>query len=137
MFIIFLNWLLIVIQIIILTQRLYFSKKTFLRSPWAYIDMIYIVLNTLITVFVFESKLIDYHRVRHLQSVLSILINLKLVYFMQLIDDIAPLVNIIMKIFYEIRYFMMILGVIIIAFAHAFQQLGKNQLDNINYEKDI
>lgn len=70
-----------------------------------------------------------------MQSILSILIILKLVYFMQLIDEIAPLVNIIIKIFKEIYYFCMILFVIIIAFSHAFQQIGRNQADRVNKMK--
>lgn len=58
------NLVLTFIQLVIVSQRLCLSRKTYLRTPWAYIDMIYIVLNTLITIFILDDRMIDYHHVR-------------------------------------------------------------------------
>lgn len=47
---------------------------------------------------------------------------------MKLIDDIAPNINLILRIFGEIKYFMVILAVIVFAFAMTFFLFGKNQV---------
>jgi hypothetical protein len=61
---------------------------------------------------------------RHIQAVLSYVIVLKLIYFMQLIDDIAPLVNIIIRIFYDIFWFSIILIIALFSYANSFFLIG-------------
>jgi len=46
---------------------------------------------------------------------------------MQLVDNIAPLVNIIIKIFGDIGWFLMVLVVAMWAFATSFYLIGRNQ----------
>jgi len=62
--------------------------------------------------------------VRQIEAILCFTIVTKLVYFMQLIDEIAPLVNIIIRIFYDIMWFMIILIIAIFSYANSFFLLG-------------
>jgi hypothetical protein len=42
-------------------------------------------------------------------------------YFLSLIDEIAPLIDIIKQIFYDIRWFVIVLGIYVFMFAKAFE----------------
>jgi len=55
---------------------------------------------------------------------------------MQLIDQIAPLVNIIIKVFQDIGWFMMIMSVSIFMFANSFFIIAQNQIDFDELEED-
>ena len=46
---------------------------------------------------------------------------------MSLVNEIAPLVTIIFKVFYDILNFMLVLAIVILAFANSFYLIGKNQ----------
>jgi len=52
---------------------------------------------------------------------------LKILYFLRLIGEIAPLIDIIFTIIYEIRYFMMIYIIGTFSFVFAFYSIGRNQ----------
>ena len=52
---------------------------------------------------------------------------LKILYFLRLIGEIAPLIDIIFTIIYEIRHFMMIYIIGTISFVYAFYSIGRNQ----------
>ena len=49
-------------------------------------------------------------------------------YYMQIIDEIAPLINIILKIFSDIKWFLVVYIIIIFAFSSSFELLGRNQM---------
>ena len=57
------------------------------------------------------------------------LFSIRIFYFMALIDEISPLVDIIFKIFSDIKYFMLVFILSVIVFAFSFFLLGQNQLD--------
>ena len=57
------------------------------------------------------------------------LFSIRIFYFMALIDEISPLVDIIFKIFSDIKYFMLVFILTVIVFAFSFFLLGQNQLD--------
>ena len=65
---------------------------------------------------------------RVMSSMVAVLIWTKSLYFMQLIDQVAPLVHIIMMIFWDIRFFIVTMMIAVFAFANAFYMLGKNQV---------
>lgn len=46
---------------------------------------------------------------------------------MQIVDEIAPLINIIFKIFVDIKWFLIIYLIIIFGFSSSFELLGRNQ----------
>ena len=66
---------------------------------------------------------------RIVESILSVVIFVKLIYFMQLIDKIAPLVDTILVIMKEMMSFMIILLIIILSLANCYFLLAQNQVD--------
>ena len=73
---------------------------------------------------------------RVVEAFIAILIWNKSLYFMSLVNEIAPLVTIIFKVFYDILNFMLVLAIVILAFANSFYLIGKNQaqfddIDNV------
>ena len=61
---------------------------------------------------------------RVFESALAIIIIFKLLYFMRIIDYVSPLVNIILLIFNEIAWFMLILIVFMVGFSTSFFMVG-------------
>ena len=57
------------------------SFKTFFKSFWAYNDIAYIFINGIITLEYLSRGLLTKHELRVLESILSIIIMFKLVYF--------------------------------------------------------
>ena len=89
-------------------------------------DMMILSLNFVNTASLVTD--IDIHSLRVVESILCILQWFKFLYFMQLLDDIAPYVNIIFVIFNDIQYFMAVFVIALIAFTNAFYLIGRNQL---------
>jgi len=63
---------------------------------------------------------------RKLQCIAALVIWFKSAYFLQLHDDISPLVSIIGLIFIEIVPFMVCLMIIVFGYASAFYLIGRN-----------
>ena len=61
---------------------------------------------------------------------------LKILYFMRLIGEIAPLIDIIFTIIYEIRHFMSIYIIGSISFIYAFYSIGRNQAQIAEGDED-
>lgn len=104
----------------------YHSWKTFLKSIWAYFDILYIITNSFVSICLIDQSIIHISHVRTVEAFLSVIIIMKLVYFMQLIDVIAPLISIIIQIFIDIAWFMLIFVIIIFAFSYSFYLIGRN-----------
>lgn len=64
-----------------------------------------------------------------MQAFLSIAIFGKLLYFMQIIDQIAPLIRIIILIFGDIKWFLVVYIITVFAFSNSFELLGRNLND--------
>lgn len=58
---------------------------------------------------------------------LAVVIIIKCLYFMKLVDKMAPFINMIWLIFYGIRTFMIVLFIAVFGFATAFCLIGQNQ----------
>ena len=124
------------------------------EKPWVYFDIFYIVIlsgisgnqihQATLTSYVEQDFLlgtmtsvvkepntngISEESVRVLSAILSIMIFGKLMYFLQIIDEVAPLINIIIKIFYDIGWFIIIMFVIIFSFSTSFYIIARNQTD--------
>jgi len=65
---------------------------------------------------------------RCVEAVLIVFIWFKSIYFLRLIDEIAPLVDMISIIINDIKYFVAIFIIAIIAFSQGFMLIGKNQI---------
>ena len=75
------NLLLIIYSIFMFFKQARNSSKTFFRSFWAYNDLAYIFINGIITLEFLSKGLLDKKQLRVLESILSVIIMFKLVYF--------------------------------------------------------
>lgn len=66
---------------------------------------------------------------RYISVLCQLCLYMKFTYFVSLVDKIAPFIDIISQIFYDIRHFGMVLMVIIFALAQCFKIIGQSQLD--------
>ena len=99
-----------------------------MKSFWGWFDVMYIILNGVINIGLLSpGSLIGSKSLRLIASLLSIVIIVKLLYYMQLMDSVAPLVNIIILIFYDIGWFVIVLVLTMWGFSTAFYLIGKNQ----------
>lgn len=82
--------------------------------------------------------MINEYQLNVLQAFLALTIFGRLMYFMQIIDQVAPLINIILLIFTDIGWFVIVLAISIFAFANSFFIIAKNQMkyDNLDTESD-
>lgn len=70
----------------------------------------------------------DIKALRVTETFSQMLILFKTFYYLKLFDEIAPLIDIILLIFSDIKYFMIIFLISNVAFAFSFYLLGKNQI---------
>ena len=63
---------------------------------------------------------------RNFQTAILFLFTVRIFYFMSLVDEISPLVDIIFKVFEDIKYFMMVFVLSIFLFTISFFLLGQN-----------
>lgn len=85
---------------------------TYFRSVWSHMDIIYTVFNALVSLAILADDFISQQSLRVIEGFLALLIVGKMLYFMQLFDQIAPLVTIIGKILKDIYWFMIVFIVI-------------------------
>lgn len=57
------------------------SASTYFRSVWAYFDIFYVVMNSLVTISFLSSNFISLNKLRQIEAVLCFTIVTKLVYF--------------------------------------------------------
>jgi hypothetical protein len=57
-----------------------------------------------------------------------LLLAYRVLFFLKIIDNIAPLVFIIWKVFDDIKYFVVVMIFVIAAFGNAFYLYGRNQV---------
>jgi hypothetical protein len=76
-----LNIFLTFISVVMAIWQTYSSHKTYLRSIWAYFDFSYCVLNGLISIVLLGDGFISVSELRMVESILSIIIIAKLIYF--------------------------------------------------------
>ena len=91
---------------------------------WSIVDFIIVVTN--IVVFTDLLVEIDISTLRIIQTLLILCIWFKSLYFMRLIGAIAPLVDSIFVIMYEMLYFLLIFTIGIVALSEAFYIIGNN-----------
>lgn len=97
---------------------------------WTVIDISVITLNCLVcsTVFTGTEGGISTKTLRVCESFLILAMFIKSLYFMRLNQEIAPLVGIITQILDDIKYFMIIYVIMLIALMMAYYNIGKNQM---------
>ena len=95
-----------------------------LTRLWSIIDLFIIILNFNIVLELVTTFSTIY--LRQVEAALFILMWFKSLYFLALIGEIAPLVDIIFVILRDIKYFTVIFVIGLIAFINAFYLIGKN-----------
>lgn len=132
------------------------GRETF-KQLWTFADLIYVVILMYVSVadlvkirdastsvslgpvdYKVDNSLLfvgsNSTVILYFQAILSITIWVKAMYFLQLIDAVAPLIKIISRIFFEIGYFIIVMLIVIFAFANAIYLIGINQRNNLKAE---
>ena len=86
-------------------QSFHMKTQQFYRA-WAYLDCIILGTNLVVTFSLFID--IDLIKLRVFEAILIVAIFFKSLYFLRLIGEIAPLIDIIFTILSDIKYFMAI-----------------------------
>lgn len=114
----------------IILQGRYLKEQIF-KNYWAYIDLMGCIGSLYVSVCVFYNCGIykniprtAWHHYRQVAAFVCILIMTKSLYFLKLNDKIAPLIFIVVKIFEDIRYFMLVFFIIQFSFMIAFYLIG-------------
>jgi len=113
---------------------------------YSYLDMIYIIQNLVTYYSVYfhfshdmeEEEFI--HKVKQQRLIAcigTITLYCKASYFLSLVDQIAPLIDIIVKIFYDIKWFMLVLILYLVMLANCFKIMASTQLDFYPPENDL
>jgi hypothetical protein len=92
---------------------------------WAWLDLFVFLINMIILLSNFFLQ-IDIQVQRLFEAMLIVTATLKSLYYLRLIGEIAPLIDIIIVIVWDIRYFLMIYLIALISFVFAFYILGQN-----------
>ena len=67
--------------------------------------------------------------IRDIAAILSITYWIRLIKYLEMIDTISPLINVIYKITREVRYLIMIFCILVFCFGTAFYYVGQNQIE--------
>jgi hypothetical protein len=87
-------------------QSFYLKLAQFHR-PWAYLDLSQLSVNIVVSTSLFIHY--DVIKLRKFEAMLTILMTFKLLYFLRLKEEIAPLIDILIIIIYEIRWFIVVM----------------------------
>jgi hypothetical protein len=119
------------IQIVV---QIYSSRTAYFMRMYSYLDMVYIIQNlvTYYSVYISfaqdmsEDEFISKVKQQRLIACIgTITLYCKASYFLSLIDQIAPLIDIIVQIFYDIKWFMLVLILYIVMLANCFRIMAQ------------
>ena len=99
------------------------TGRSYWKSQWAWMDLIYAILNMSMSVMIIK-ELTYLPSLRIIESIAAIFIWFMSLYYMQLFDNIAPLIIIIFKVFKDITSFMKLLFIFIFCFTCVFFLIG-------------
>ena len=101
------------------------NKLRYFKRFWTIIDISIIALNAIIVVqCYFYKNMISSKDAHTIEAFLTILMWLKALYFMQLNEDIAPLIDSIFTVIKDIKTFIYVLLVGLAAYSNAFYIIG-------------
>jgi len=102
-------------------QSMHLRQQVFKRM-WSIMDIVILSCNLFIVMRLFFPIRVDILRI--FEATLTVFIWFKSLYFFRLVGEIAPLVEIIIVILGDIKYFMIIFIIGLIAFVQAFMIIG-------------
>jgi len=103
-------------------------KWEFFRKTWSVIDTCSLLLNLAYIVCDFCG--VSQYKLRAMASIAIILIWIKSFYFFRIFDETAPMVRMVLVIIRNIRWFILIFFVCILAFAQSYYLLNLNRQAN-------
>lgn len=132
------NSIAMTIQMAQIIVQIYSSRSAYFMRMYSYLDIIYIVQNfvTYFSIYIHfthdmeeEEFIYKVKQQRLIGCIGTITLYCKASYFLSLVDQIAPLIDIIVKIFYDIKWFMVVLMIYLVMLANCFRIMSATQLD--------
>ena len=112
------------------TKRLGIQSLTRL---WSIVDLVIISVNVCISISLFDDEiesddknLIPVSKMRVVEAIGILFMWFKALYYLQLIPQVAPLIDIIFVVIRDMRYFTIIYLISLIAFMQSYYILGRN-----------
>ena len=99
---------------------------------WSLVDFIIIICNIYTSLDHISHYDVKYARV--VESFLVLSMFFKCLYFLRLVPEISPLVDIIVTILWQIRYFLLIFIIFLIGFSQAFWIIGRHHSNILIYK---
>ena len=113
--------MLIMIRVFMLTG------KKYLYRVYTWFDLTFYIFNTIANFHLLTKENEDSIKDMRVLYAFAILFFLaSTMYFMKLIDNIAPIIDIIIRIFFDIKWFVFVFLCVISAFGFSFYLLGSN-----------
>lgn len=130
------NLILTIVNIGVVVLKTKHTGESYWNSQWSYLDFSYCFINFIIVCLILNYK--PYAVLRYLEAFNAIILAQKSLYFLEMVDKIAPLINILYQVLGEIKYFLLVIVIMFCAFASAFYLLGQNQLqfDDIDAKEE-
>ena len=115
------------IMLIIMWRVFTLTGRKYLYRIYTWFDLTFYILNSIANFRILTSNddsAISQQRVLFAFAILFFLAST--FYFMKLVDNIAPLIDIIIRIFYDIKWFIFVFLCVICSFGFSFYLLGAN-----------
>lgn len=127
------NMIMVVFQFLQMCIVMKYMRTDYFFRFYSWVDLTYVLMNFLIYQSIFDRydrnmfkdqwvKHIQFER--HLEVFAVITIYGKSTYFLSMVDSIAPLIDMILQILVDIKYFLFVVLIYIIAFGTCFYILG-------------
>ena len=112
------------------------TGSSFFQRVYTWFDIIFYSFNIIASQYALIGEGVEHIEVQRILQAFGILFFLaKNFYFMKLVDQIAPLIDIIIQIFVDIKWFLFVFFCFIISFGCSFFLIGSNQLENDNLDE--
>ena len=132
------NQIMTVIMLVIMACVYRYTGKKYIYRVFTWFDITFYTLNTIANFQILtktHDDAIATQRILHAFACLFFLGSA--FYYMKLVDDIAPLIDIIIRIFGDIKWFMFVYICVLCAFSFAFYLLGANQIQFDEIPEDL
>ena len=114
------------------------TGSSFFKRIYTWFDIFFYTFNTIASMMALRGEGLEtIEQQRILQSFGTLFFLAKTFYFMKLVDEIAPLIDIIIQVFFDIKWFLFVFMAFLLSFSVAFYLLGNNQrqFDNLTDEE--
>lgn len=118
------NLVITILNVGVVVAKTYYTGESYWNSQWSYIDSVFCFVNLTIVVMILNYT--PRAVLRYLTAFNAILLAQKSLYFLEMNNKVAPLVNILYQTLTKIRYFLLINIIMFCAFASAFYLLALN-----------